>query len=145
MFQFSCCLNQRKRNAKKSNPSSRLMMMLCREFFSSHEMSTVYSGEVQGNLIFPRNYIVIFISNVVYLYIWDILKTHGQDSYLFSHYGDSSWSVVFESVFESISVCLLHVTCVFVSFDKLFIVNTIDSVHCRSVFYRYSENNLLQG
>jgi len=68
MFGFSCCLNQRKRNDKKSNSSSGLMM-LCLEFFSSHEMSTLYSGEVQGNLIFPRNYIVIFIGNVVYLFI----------------------------------------------------------------------------
>lgn len=66
MFGLSCCLNQRKRDAKKSNPSSRLMM-LCREFFSSHEMSTLCSGEVQGNLIFPRNYFLIFSCNVEYL------------------------------------------------------------------------------
>ena len=40
-------------------------MMLCREFFSSHEMSTLYSGEVQGDLIFPRNYFIIFVCNGV--------------------------------------------------------------------------------
>lgn len=114
MFGLSCCLNQRKRDAKKSNPSSRLMM-LCQEFFSSHEMSTLCSVEVQGNLIFPRN-LNFLISAVTWniFVIWNTLKDHKPRQLSFFHTmltrGGQLYCLLSVNIFACFSSALFRLT-----------------------------------